>query len=103
MEIITLDFSGIKSLLGLHEYLKDAFELPAYYGKNMDALWDCLHCYYDNTTTIILKNIDALPRDMDAAVETMLELFRDLEKEDGVVLQIAGHEMNENDISGYLI
>lgn len=103
MNIITLDFSGVKSLLGLHEYLKDVFELPVYYGKNMDALWDCLHCYYDNTTTIILKNIEALPRDMNASVETMLELFRDLEKEDGVVLQIIGCEMNEEDISGYLI
>ena len=25
-----------------HEYLKTALELPDYYGKNLDALFDCL-------------------------------------------------------------
>lgn len=40
MNTITLDFSGIKSYWGLHEYLKEVFQLPDYYGHNMDALWD---------------------------------------------------------------
>lgn len=25
-----------------HEYLKEILELPEYYGKNLDALYDCL-------------------------------------------------------------
>lgn len=25
-----------------HDYLKDALNLPDYYGKNLDALYDCL-------------------------------------------------------------
>lgn len=25
-----------------HEYLKEMLELPEYYGKNLDALYDCL-------------------------------------------------------------
>ena len=37
MTTVTLDFSGIKSYWDLHEYLKEVFELPDYYGHNMDA------------------------------------------------------------------
>ncbi len=25
-----------------HEYLKEIFQFPEYYGKNLDALYDCL-------------------------------------------------------------
>ena len=53
MNTITLDFSGIKSYWELHEYLKESFRLPDYYGHNMDALWDRLYCCYDGSTTFI--------------------------------------------------
>ena len=64
MKYITLDFNGIKTLWELHEYFKTVFQLPEYYGRNMDALWDCLHCAFDEQTTIILKNISAIPNEM---------------------------------------
>lgn len=57
MNTITLDFSGIKSYWALHEYFKEVFQLPDYYGRNMDALWDCLRCSFEEDTTIILKNL----------------------------------------------
>ena len=47
MNTIILDFTGIKSYWELHEYFKEVFRLPDYYGHNMDALWDCLYCCYD--------------------------------------------------------
>ena len=40
MKYITLDFTGIKTLWELHEYFKSIFDLPIYYGRNMDALWE---------------------------------------------------------------
>ncbi len=82
MNKIILDFAGIRSMWSLHEYLKETFSLPDYYGRNMDALWDCLHCAFEEPTTIVLKNIAALPSDMKEASDILLELFRDLEKED---------------------
>lgn len=82
MKHITLDFSGIKTMYDLHTYLKKAFKLPNYYGYNMDALWDCLHCSFAEPTTIVLKHISALPNEMNEAVRIMNELFDDLEKQD---------------------
>lgn len=82
MKTILLDFSGADSLWNLHECLKEAFRLPDYYGHNMDALWDCLHCAFDEPTTIVLRNISAIPKELEKTAITMLELFSNLEEED---------------------
>lgn len=101
MNTVTLDFSGIKSYWGLHEYLKEMFRLPDYYGHNMDALWDCLYCCYDSSTTIILKNLSAIPKELKPEIEIMLELFRDLAQKDGV--NIAIENTVSFNISDYLV
>ncbi|MBO4901759.1 MAG: barstar family protein [Lachnospiraceae bacterium] len=37
-----LDFTGITTREELHDYLAEKLELPDYYGRNLDALYDCL-------------------------------------------------------------
>ena len=97
MKYITLDFEGIKSLWTLHEYFKEVFNLPDYYGHNMDALWDCLDCSFEHPTTIVLKNIEKLPPEMDEAVKIMLELFNDLQREnEEVTIQIKSSGTGDN-------
>lgn len=88
MNYITLDFAGIKTLWELHEYFKTVFQLPDYYGRNMDALWDCLYYSFEFPTTITLKNVSAIPTEMRETVEVMLELFDDLQREDKKVTVI---------------
>lgn len=39
---ITLDASRMDSRRPAHEYLKAQMDFPEYYGKNLDALYDCL-------------------------------------------------------------
>lgn len=85
MKTIVLNFEGVDSMWDLHEQLKKAFSLPDYYGRNMDALWDCLHCGFDSPTLLVLKNLDKLPKAMKESTERMLEVFRDLEQEDAEV------------------
>ena len=41
MEIV-LDAKRFKGRTRAHAYLKEALRLPDYYGKNLDALYDCL-------------------------------------------------------------
>lgn len=40
--MITLDAAGLREKTQAHEYLMEALALPDYYGKNLDALYDCL-------------------------------------------------------------
>ncbi len=37
-----LDFTGITTKEELHDLLAKILELPDYYGRNLDALYDCL-------------------------------------------------------------
>jgi len=102
MNTIILDFSGIKSYWALHEYFKEVFQLPAYYGCNMDALWDCLRCSFEEDTTIILKNLHSMPKDMHPAIPTIRELFEDLEREEAEVTVSYVNDDN-GDITTYMV
>ena len=41
-DMFELDLSRFASRRELHEYLKETWELPAYYGATLDALYDVL-------------------------------------------------------------
>lgn len=58
MKKLRIDFRGITDKNSVHECIKNGLELPEYYGKNLDALHDCLLEMTD--CEITLTNIDAL-------------------------------------------
>lgn len=37
-----IDLSNVSEKAQMHDMLFEALRLPAYYGRNLDALWDCL-------------------------------------------------------------
>lgn len=42
MKSFVLDFRKVKSLEEAHDVMMATFEFPSYYGKNLDALNDCI-------------------------------------------------------------
>ena len=56
-----------------HDYLKEALDFPDYYGKNLDALYDCL-CEIGVETEIVLINSDEVSSDL-------IDTFIDAERE----------------------
>ena len=42
MKKIILELNTFMSRDEIHSYLKEKFDFPEYYGKNLDALYDCL-------------------------------------------------------------
>ena len=59
MKQITLDGNNLADAAQVHEYLKECLEFPEYYGKNMDALYDCLTDLNDVEITITAPDEDS--------------------------------------------
>ena len=53
---VILDCERLCSRRPAHEYLQEAFGFPAYYGKNLDALFDCLTELRDCTVVLRGRN-----------------------------------------------
>lgn len=58
MERIVVDCGTIETRAGLHAALADALNFPAWYGKNLDALHDCLTALGIDTA-LVLQNWSA--------------------------------------------
>ena len=57
---VILDCERLSSRRGAHDYLQETLGLPEYYGKNLDALFDCLTEIGE--CTVVLRSRDALAR-----------------------------------------
>lgn len=67
-----------QSIEETHQYLKRQFELPDYYGENLDALWDVLT---EREEVLVLINSRSLLNLPNQYGEDLLELFEDLKEE----------------------
>ncbi|QPH96021.1 barstar family protein [Campylobacter concisus] len=81
MKIVILDAKKMLEKEKMHEYFAKKFDLPEYYGRNLDALFDCL-CEINETTLIKLKNEDALEAGLK---ESLVALFLDVCSENEMV------------------
>jgi ribonuclease inhibitor len=75
--------------LQVHEYLMEMLPLPDYYGRNLDALYDCLTDFCDITLTV--THSDEAPQSFDIVREVLMDAAR--ENPDLTVI------FQENDIS----
>ena len=81
MKIVILDAKKMLEKEKMHEYFAKKFDLPEHYGRNLDALFDCL-CEINEPTLIKLKNENALDV---ATKESLIQLFRDVCSENALV------------------
>ena len=56
----TIDFAGVECYLQFHDVIRDSLGFPAYYGRNWDALWDCLYEIAGEPIHIQIKNLETL-------------------------------------------
>lgn len=74
MKKAAIDFTNCKYTRELHQQIQKALNFPDYYGKNLDALWDCLNrdCDVDFVTIIGSKSV---PADLKPMINRILNIF----------------------------
>lgn len=77
MKHITLDGNLLADAAQVHDYLKEMLEFPEYYGKNLDALYDCLTDLENVEITITAPDEDG------AIFQKVLRVFKAADRENG--------------------
>ena len=75
MKQVILDGNILADATQVHDYLKEMLEFPEYYGKNLDALHDCLTDLEDVEITITSPDEDG------AIFQRMLRVFKAADRE----------------------
>ena len=81
MKTIALDISNIYTVKALHIYLAYKLNLPAHYGKNLDALHDVL-CEESEDVHITLEG-KATGEEMAAYLPRLVRVMTDCAQENG--------------------
>ena len=75
MTHIILDGAKIQDREGLHDLLSERLNLPEWYGRNLDALYDCLTDLTE--VTVFLRNAGAMTGALGDYGDKVLRVFRD--------------------------
>ena len=75
MTYVILDGARIRDRDGLHDLLSERLHLPAWYGRNLDALYDCLTDLTE--VTVFLRNAGAMTGALGDYGDKVLRVFRD--------------------------
>ena len=75
MKQVILDGNILADATKVHDYLMEMLEFPEYYGKNLDALHDCLTDLEDVEITI------TTPEEDGAIFQRILRVFKAADRE----------------------
>ncbi|GIP27807.1 putative ribonuclease inhibitor YrdF [Paenibacillus sp. J23TS9] len=89
MRDIIFDGGKVDNIDQLHAVLKEALQLPDFYGNNLDALWDCLTGWVEMPLMIHWLHFQESEEKLGEYSQLLLQLFRDAEEEiEGFHLQL---------------
>ncbi len=80
MKYIQLAIEHMGTQARLHSYLKKQLGFPDHYGKNLDALYDCLTELSEPVTVTIPKAIEGIDEGLGTYGETVVQVFREAAK-----------------------
>lgn len=79
MKTVRLDCREMRSKREAHEYIAQTLGFPGYYGKNLDALYDCL-TEFCRDTLIVVRYASALEASLGEYGTNLLNTFKDAEE-----------------------
>jgi ribonuclease inhibitor len=76
-----IDTTKCSTIDDVHDQLKAVLHLPDYYGKNLNALWDCLTGWLEMPLTIEWIGFEDAEKRIGSTVRGILELLQEAENE----------------------
>ena len=84
---ITIDCSEIRTQEDFHEIMAARLRLPSWYGRNLDALYDCLTDLHV-PVTVCLINVQALINRLGSYGRAAINCMEQAERENGEMLTL---------------
>jgi ribonuclease inhibitor len=82
MREIIFDTSHVENMDQLHAELARCLDFPAHYGRNLDALYDCLSGEMELPVKLIWRHYDATQAKLGADVEKFLAVLDEFSGEE---------------------
>lgn len=71
-----LDLNGCQYVNELHERIEKALNFPEYYGRNLDAFWDCINHECD-VDFITIVGIDTVAENLKPTIQMILNMLEE--------------------------
>ena len=78
---VVLDFTRCKTFDDMYDIISVPFGFPEFFGKNPDALWDCMRDYCEKGTRVIVKGSKNIHKDLKDEFELIIRVFNRLHQE----------------------
>ena len=78
MKIVVIDGRKMTDREAAHTYLKRKLDLPEYYGRNLDALFDCL-CEMNNVQ-VVLTYVSEMKDNLRRYADNLVNVFEAAEE-----------------------
>ena len=88
MEQIIIKGKSLINIKETHQVFKELFQFPDYYGKNLDAFWDCItdyaiSCSQEENAKIIWLDFNASKEMLGEYANNLLTIFYEAKEEYG--------------------
>lgn len=84
MKTIIIDGNEIISMSDIHSIFAEELDFPEWYGKNLDALYDCLGDVTEEVE-IIFENTDELEENIGISFKKLIRLLEDVSSENDYI------------------
>ena len=93
MKTVLIDFTDVKHFQQIHDVIAMAFGcedigFPDFYGRNADALWDCLTGFIETPASIVIKGSGDIKKDFRPYIDIILKVFLDATKLDWIDIYV---------------
>ena len=100
--VLPLDTADVQDSAGLYDQMATRWQLPEWFGRNLDALWDVLGELAASPLLVVWDGMRELSNTDPQLAQTLLELFRDASTQASSLAVVVREATSLIDLDGLL-